>query len=100
MCIGIPMQIQAVDELSARCTADATEQQVDLSLVGTQPVGTWVLVFLGAAREVISADRAQQVTQALDAMQQVAQGNTDGLDALFADLTNREPMLPEHLRQK
>ncbi|WP_136678661.1 HypC/HybG/HupF family hydrogenase formation chaperone [Neptunomonas sp. XY-337] len=100
MCIGIPMQIQAVDELSARCTADATEQQVDLSLVGIQPVGTWVLVFLGAAREVISADRAQQVTQALDAMQQVAQGNTDGLDALFADLTNREPMLPEHLRKK
>ena len=49
-------------------------QRVDLRLVGDQPPGTWVLVFLGAAREVIDEQRAMQTRDALEALRAVQAG--------------------------
>ena len=105
MCIGIPMQVLAIDTelLRADClvwsdSGDVNEiQQVDVSLVGAVAPGQWLLVFLGAARECLTPGRATQVGQALQALQLVQQGQLDALDGLFADL-EREPELPEHLR--
>lgn len=99
MCIGIPMRVISCNGLSALCESEGRQEQVDLSLVGAQPAGSWLLVFLGAAREVLDEGRAREIGQALEALAAVAAGASGAeLDRLFADLTEREPQLPEHLR--
>jgi len=97
MCIGIPMKIITMANESAICEYDGQQTLIDMMLVGTQPAGTWVLVFLEAAREVISADKAKQIGNALEAMRLAMQGETD-IDHLFADLIHAEPQLPAFLR--
>ncbi|MGZ4960206.1 MAG: HypC/HybG/HupF family hydrogenase formation chaperone [Methylomonas sp.] len=97
MCIGIPMKLLQMQGSTALCEYRGLQSQIDMMLVGEQPVGTWVLVFLDAAREVISAERARQITNALEAMQLAMQGKTD-IDHLFDDLIEAEPQLPEFLR--
>lgn len=97
MCIGIPMQVVSCDSQMALCQQGDRAEQVDIGLVGQQPRGTWLLVFLGAAREVMAEDVALKTLNALKAMEAIAGGDTD-IDHLFADLVNREPALPEHLR--
>jgi hydrogenase expression/formation protein HypC len=96
MCIGNPMQVVSCDEHSALCEADGEQQQVDISLLGPQPKGTWLLVFLGAAREVMTPEQALKTRTALNALQRVMQGSNQ-VDDLFSDLIDREPQLPPHL---
>ena len=102
MCLGVPMQVIAGNESSARCRDGDASVDIDMSLVGEQPAGTWVLVFLGAARECLSERQAAEMRAALNAVSAVMQGTLHAgdprLDALFADLVDREPLLPEHLR--
>lgn len=100
MCLGIPMQVQRCEALRALCLRDNEQHWIDLSLVGPQPEGTWLLTFLGTAREVLDATRAQQVNDALLAVSAVMAGQVDDLESLFADLTAREPQLPAHLRNE
>ncbi len=99
MCIAVPMQVLATDGIWATC-ADGCDperqERVDLRLVGAQRPGTWLLVFLGAAREVIDERRAIQTLDALAALEAVQRG--EPVDHLFADLVGREPELPELLR--
>lgn len=97
MCIGIPMQVVSVSEGSSVCEGMGERKEVDTLLVGDQPEGTWLLVFLNAAREVLTPEAANQIQQALEALNLAMQGNTS-IDHLFADLVDREPELPEHLR--
>lgn len=97
MCIGTPMQIVESSDFSARCAADGTEAQVDLSLVGPQEKGTWVLVFLGSAREVLTAEDAQRIRDAHTALRAAMTGSNPNIDHLFADLVNRETELPPSL---
>jgi hydrogenase expression/formation protein HypC len=99
MCIAVPMQVLAATDHAAECrdgSAPDRQVAVDLALVGVQPPGTWLLVFLGAAREVIDAGRARQTLDALAALRAVERG--EPVEHLFADLIGREPELPEHLR--
>lgn len=95
MCVGVPLQIIEVDGLSAVASDGTRRETIDLSLVCAQPVGTWVLTFLGAAREVISEDDAHLIGQALAGLERVMAGGDLG-DA-FADLDARSPELPPHL---
>ena len=46
---------------------------------------------------VLDADEAAQTNDALDALAAVLAGDTD-VDAHFADLVDREPSFPPHLR--
>lgn len=96
MCVGVPMQILSVDGIAAQATDGREVAQIDLSLTGPVPVGDWVLTFLGAAREVISADEARKITAALDGLRALMQGGDLG-DA-FADLEQQSPRLPPHLQ--
>lgn len=96
MCLGIPARIVESGKHFARCFSRNGEIRVDLSLVGTQPAGTWLLTFLDAAREVIDADRAAAIDAALSALEAAHAGATD-FSAFFADL-EREPQLPDFLR--
>ena len=60
MRLGMPMQVeQMCDEYFAICRQGTQKHVVDISLVGRQPKGVWLLVFLGAAREVVSEQHAQ-----------------------------------------
>ncbi|MBI4724045.1 MAG: HypC/HybG/HupF family hydrogenase formation chaperone [Rhodomicrobium sp.] len=97
MCIGIPMQVVEPRQRYALCCANGESREVDMALVGEQPAGAWVLVFLGTAREVISAEDAVKTGDALQALALVMQGETS-VDHLFADLIGREPELPSHLK--
>jgi hydrogenase expression/formation protein HypC len=97
MCVGLPMQILEPRGRRALASFGGETRDIDLSLVGPQAAGAWVLVFLDAAREVISAEQAQKTHDALKAVALVMQGETS-IDHLFADLIGREPELPPHLR--
>lgn len=97
MCVGIPYQIVECSGGTALCKGRGGVRRIDIALVGEQPAGTWVLAFLDAAREVISAETARQIGDALEAVERALAGDT-AIDHLFADLIGREPQLPEHLR--
>lgn len=97
MCIGIPMQVLQAGEPYAQCQGPQGVQLIDMRLVGRQPAGAWVLVFLDAAREAIDAERAGQIQDALVALDQAMGGDTD-LDRWFPDLANRQPQLPDFLK--
>ena len=97
MCIGVPMRVLERGTGRARCEGRGVEESLDLMLVGDQPVGTWVLAFRGTAMRVMSSAEARETTAALDALDAVLAGDDD-VDMHFADLVDREPMLPEHLK--
>jgi hydrogenase expression/formation protein HypC len=96
MCIGVPMQVVALDAGAAWCEGMGERRRVDMLLVGEQPVGSWVLVFLNTAREVIDETQARRTADALQALQLAMQGERQ-VDHLFADLVDREPELPDFL---
>lgn len=97
MCLGVPMQVRETGPGYALCEADGRLRRIDTLLVGDPPTGAWLLTFLDTAREVISAEHARQVSQALQALGLAMQGQAD-VDGLFADLVGREPPLPDFLR--
>ena len=97
MCIGVPMQVVAVEAGAAWCEGMGERRRVDMLLVGEQPVGSWLLVFLNTAREVIDEAQARRTADALRAVQLALQGETR-VEHLFADLIEREPELPAFLR--
>ncbi|HSO07069.1 MAG TPA: HypC/HybG/HupF family hydrogenase formation chaperone [Pelomicrobium sp.] len=99
MCVGLPMQVVSGDDVAAVCERRGERATINMMLVGAQPPGTWVLTFMGAAREVLSGADAAQIDAALDAVAAALAGNTD-VDHYFSDLAGREPQLPEHLRRK
>lgn len=74
MCIAIPMQVIRGGEVMARCRCRNGEEDVNMLLVGEQPEGTWILAFLGWAREVISEARAREIDLALDGLQAIMDG--------------------------
>ncbi|TWB39196.1 HypC/HybG/HupF family hydrogenase formation chaperone [Nitrospirillum pindoramense] len=98
MCVGIPMQVVEAGIGHARCRSGAEILTIDTSLVGDVAPGTWLMTFLGAAREVMSPEAAQRSLAALAALEAVMRGEPADLDAAFADLIGREPQLPDHLR--
>ncbi|SEG28151.1 HypC/HybG/HupF family hydrogenase formation chaperone [Marinobacterium lutimaris] len=98
MCIGVPMQVLEIESGRALCSGRGEQTWVDTRLVGPFNQGDWLMVFAGAARDVMTAERATQVSSALEALHASARGDVAAIDRLFADLVDREPQLPEHLR--
>ena len=96
MCLGIPMRILSVDGIAATATDGREVAQIDLSLLGDVLPGSWVLTFLGTAREVIGTEQAAKIGAALDGLRALMAGGDLG-DA-FADLESRTPELPPHLQ--
>ena len=97
MCVGIPMQVRETPGFGwAVCDCEGEARRIDMRLVGEQQPGTWVLVFIDAAREVIDDLRAQRVRDALKALDAAMSGQP--FEHFFADLIGREPELPAFLR--
>jgi hydrogenase expression/formation protein HypC len=91
------MRIIEAGEFSALCQGDTGRVQVDLSLVGPQPAGTWLLVFLNAAREVLSSDDAAKIQSAHQALKDIMNGLETDIATHFPDLVDRDPELPPSL---
>ncbi len=98
MCIGVPLCVVAVEDSWAWCEAAGQRERLDMMLIGPQAVGTWVLGFQGAARQVLSEQAAAQARAARQALAAVLRGET-GIDAFFDDLVGRQPELPAHLKR-
>jgi hydrogenase expression/formation protein HypC len=91
------MQVIECNGYVALCHGRGGQRRIDLALVGEQAPGTWLLCFIDAAREIIDAESAARINAALDGLEAVMAGETD-LSAHFADLFERTPELPPHLR--
>lgn len=70
MCLGIPMQIVAIDGVSARCAAKGVERDVSLFLLQDQALtpGDFVLVHVGYAIQKMQPADARSVWEVLDQM--------------------------------
>ncbi len=96
MCLGIPMRIIEGDDMTALCARGDESRRVSMLLLGRQPAGTFVLVHIDTAVRVLEQDEAELIEQALQGLAAALRG--ENIDAHFADLIDREPQLPEHLR--
>jgi len=96
MCIGMPMQVTATEPGHAWCEGRGERRRVNTALVGPLEIGDWLLVFLGDAREHITADRAAEVNSALDLVLGAMQGFDGSGDAGF---TLPSQMTAEQLKQ-
>jgi hydrogenase expression/formation protein HypC len=83
MCIGIPMQVTAIEPGHAWCEGRGERRRVNTALVGDVAAGDWLLVFLGDARERIDAERAGEVNATLDLVFGAMQGDGASEDAGF-----------------
>jgi hydrogenase expression/formation protein HypC len=106
MCIGIPMQVVESGFGYARCEGMGMQREVETLLVGEQPPGTWLLIFLDSAREVLSEEDAARITDAVKAVDLIMQNDgaisqssleNETIEALFADLIDREIPKPDSL---
>lgn len=89
MCVGVPVQVIESGEFIALCRGRNGEEQVNMMLIGEQPAGTWVLNFLGSAREVISAEDAENINKALDGLAEIMGGaESIDVDHYFPGLSN------------
>ena len=86
MCIGIPMQVIAVEEGFAQVQGRGEFRRIKTALIGDCAVGDWLLTFIDDAREIISAERALEVNATLDLLQAVMDG---GLSAGVIDIQHQ-----------
>lgn len=50
-------------------------EEVNMMLIGQQPVGTWLVNFLGSARDILSPEDAHNINLAMDELEQVMQAS-------------------------
>lgn len=76
MCLGIPMQIAAIDGFNARCAAKGVERDVSLFLMQGEPLaaGDFVMVHVGYAIQKINEAEARSAWELYDAMQAAEAG--------------------------
>ena len=100
------MQIKEKSFGYAKCEGMGITREVDTLLVGDLPIDTWVLVFLNSAREILTEDNAKKIADAVKAVDLIMEADSnistnglsnDSIEALFADLVDREPPKPPSL---
>ena len=92
MCLSIPMRVvEWVDEEGMLAWVERGEgdslrrEQVNMMLIGAQPVGTWILASLGLAKETEDDENRMLIEDALSALDSSLDGNYDA-SRHFADL--------------
>ena len=62
MCLGVPMEVVALDGDRARCAAQGAERDVSLLMLQDEPVavGDFVLVYSGHATQKMTARQARE----------------------------------------
>jgi hydrogenase expression/formation protein HypC len=68
MCLGVPMQVQAIDGFNARCEAKGITRDASLFMLQDEPVavGDFVLVHVGYALRRISREEALSAWELFD----------------------------------
>lgn len=68
MCLAIPMQIQFIEGLTARCAAKGVEREVSLFALRDEAprVGDYVMVSLGNAIQIVSEADARLAWELFD----------------------------------
>ena len=79
MCLSIPKQVVAweADGDFAWVERNDQREQVNMMLLGPQPIGTWVLTSLGLAKEVIEPEELALIEEALTALAASLDGDYD-----------------------
>lgn len=87
MCLSIPKQVVAweADGDFAWVERNGQREQVNMLLLGPQPLGTWVLTSLGLAKEVIEPEGLGLIEEALTALAASLDGDYDST-RYFQDL--------------
>ena len=77
MCLGIPMQIKAINGLAAHCEAKGVERTVSLLMLDPAEleVVDYVVTHLGHAIEKISPERAADAWAVYDEMLAATEGH-------------------------
>lgn len=96
MCLGLPMTIVETDGVSALCEFRGERRRVSILLLPDLPVGSKVLVHIDTAIRLLDEAEARLIAEAIEGLTAVLGG--EDCDRFFADLIEREPQLPEHLR--
>lgn len=96
MCLGVPMQVVAAGDGWAECRNGEALRRIDTLLLDPVVPGDWVLVHVASAVRAIDAAEAASIRCALLAVERAAGGLP--FEHLLADLIDREPQLPPHLR--
>lgn len=76
MCIGIPMRVVDGGEITALCEGRGERQRINMMMVDNCPPGSWVLVFLGVARDRLTDEEAEEINQTLDEIEAVLRGDS------------------------
>ncbi len=102
MCLGVPLQVIRVDDAGrAHCSVGDGEapRVVDTLLLDQPPrTGQWLLVHVHIAIRTLGGEEAMAIRNALTAVTSAARG--EAYEHLIADLVDREPELPDHLKPK
>ncbi|MDP3440729.1 MAG: HypC/HybG/HupF family hydrogenase formation chaperone [Azonexus sp.] len=90
MCLSIPKQVVAweADGDFAWVERNGQREQVNMMLLGPQPIGTWVLTSLGLAKEVIEPEELALIEEALSALAASLDGDYDST-LYFQDIKPR-----------
>lgn len=75
MCIGIPVRVVEGGEITALCEGRGGRQHVNMMMVGDCPPGSWVLSFLGVARDRLTEDEAGEINRTLDELESLLRGD-------------------------
>lgn len=70
MCLGIPMQIKAIDNYTARCEAKGVERDVSLFMLQHETLaeGDFIVVHVGYAIQKVTAEEAATAWDLYDEM--------------------------------
>ncbi len=79
MCLGIPMEIVAIDRYLARCRAKGVEREVSLFLLQDEPLaaGDFVMVHVGYAIQKMTPQDARSAWELYDEMLTASNGQSD-----------------------
>ena len=87
MCLSIPKKVVECEGEGdfAWVERDGKRERINMMLLGSQPVGTWVLTQLGLAKEVIEPEQLVLIEEALKALAASLDGDYDA-GQYFQDL--------------
>jgi hydrogenase expression/formation protein HypC len=97
MCLGVPMAVVSATPGEALCEVDGSLRVVSTMLIdGAVATGDLLLIHADTAIRRLDAEEARLISNALRAVLAASAGQA--YDHLIADLVDREPPLPEHLK--
>nr|CRH04383.1 Hydrogenase expression/formation protein hupF [Candidatus Magnetococcus massalia] len=85
MCLGVPVKVVESGEFTAVCEGRHGLEEVNMMLTGPQPVGSWVVSYLGSAREVLEEADALAIRAAMDELTRAVNGDEGANLDLFFD---------------